>query len=251
MSDYASQAGHWYRIDGTPCYTITGTNGKERNTTLRDARTMGLVPSTTGIIGCADKPALTQWFVKQAIMASLTLPRESGEADDAYIARILTDSKKEGADARDIGIEIHDAIDRRDVAGEWAPWVTAAYTALTPLWAGAWDSEKSFAYRYGKHGYGGKVDLHAKLGGVVVDVKSKDGPAAGRKLWDDEVMQLAAYREGLGMPGAACAILHVDRNAPTAELLIATEDDLRRGWAMFCGLLQFWYSRSGLRHDPT
>ena len=67
----------------------------------------------------ADKPALTQRFVKQAIMASLTLPRAEGEADDAYIARIIADSRKEGTDARDVGTEIHAAIDRHDVAGEW------------------------------------------------------------------------------------------------------------------------------------
>ena len=35
---FATSAGHWYRLDGTPCYTVVGKNGKERNATLADAR---------------------------------------------------------------------------------------------------------------------------------------------------------------------------------------------------------------------
>jgi hypothetical protein len=34
----ASESNHWYTRDGIPQYTIVGKNGKERNTTLRDAR---------------------------------------------------------------------------------------------------------------------------------------------------------------------------------------------------------------------
>ena len=38
MSNYKSEAGHWYDHEGKPMYTIVGVNGKERNTTLRDAK---------------------------------------------------------------------------------------------------------------------------------------------------------------------------------------------------------------------
>ena len=33
-----SESGHWYTQEGDPMYTVIGANGKERNTTLRDAR---------------------------------------------------------------------------------------------------------------------------------------------------------------------------------------------------------------------
>jgi hypothetical protein len=57
MNNYKSEAGHWYDHDGKPMYTIVGANGKERNTTLRDAKKEGLVPSVTTIIGIAAKPS--------------------------------------------------------------------------------------------------------------------------------------------------------------------------------------------------
>ncbi len=228
--------------DGSPFYTIVGANGIERPVTLRDARKVGAYPSVTGILKCADKPALTRYFVKQAVMASLTLPRIAGESDDDYIARILTDSKQEGIDARDTGTLIHGAIEKDDRSSEWRAWVDAAHEELPKC---KWERERSFACGQ-PYGFGGKVDLHSG-DGIVIDVKTKDGPANGRKLWDEEIMQLAAYRHGLGLPEARCAILHVDRNKPTAELLIAKEEDLQKGWAMFRALLAFWYARTGLK----
>ena len=42
---FTSESGHWYSQDGEPMYTLIGANGKERNTTLRDAKSLGLVPS--------------------------------------------------------------------------------------------------------------------------------------------------------------------------------------------------------------
>ncbi len=243
MAEYASESGHWYLPNGDTFYTIVGKNGRERPVTLRDARPVGAVPSVTGILKCADKPALTQYFVKQAVMASLTLPRNAGESDDDYIKRILTDSRQEGADARDVGTEIHGAIETCDMRGRYASWVDAAYSALPQV---GWSTEKSFAHSLG---YGGKVDLHSTPGGWVIDVKTKSGPAGGRKLWDEELMQLAAYRVGLGLPGARCAILHVDRDNPSAELLEAAEEDLQRGWEMFAALLDYWCAKN--KYRPT
>ena len=66
-----SESGHWYAADGSPAYRITGKNGKERNTTVADARKLNLVPSVSGIIGVAAKPALTVWLQEQAILAAL------------------------------------------------------------------------------------------------------------------------------------------------------------------------------------
>ena len=54
--NFKSESGHWYTKDGEPMYTIVGANGVERNTTLRDARSLGLVPSVTTVIGLVAKP---------------------------------------------------------------------------------------------------------------------------------------------------------------------------------------------------
>ena len=72
---------HWYTRAGNPMYTIIGKNGKERNTTLRDARTLDLVPSVTTILGVAAKPGLEKWKQEQVLLAALTLPRQDGEGE--------------------------------------------------------------------------------------------------------------------------------------------------------------------------
>ncbi len=80
-----SESGHWYTIDGKPKYTIVGKNGKERNTTLRDARKLNLVPSVTTILDVAAKPGLVNWQVNQGIQAALTLPRKVDETDEESV----------------------------------------------------------------------------------------------------------------------------------------------------------------------
>ena len=61
---FKSESGHWYTQEGEPMYTIVGANGKERNTTLRDAKKEGLVPSVTTIMSMMAKPALEDMETK-------------------------------------------------------------------------------------------------------------------------------------------------------------------------------------------
>ena len=70
---FTSESGHWYTQEGEPMYTLIGANGKERNTTLRDAKSLGLVPSVTTILGMVAKPALENWKITQAIKSAINL----------------------------------------------------------------------------------------------------------------------------------------------------------------------------------
>ena len=95
-NNYKSEAGHWYDHDGKPMYTIIGANGKERNTTLRDAKKEGFVPSVTTIIGMIAKPSLENWKINQALNSALTLERNEDESFDSFVYRCKEDSKKIG-----------------------------------------------------------------------------------------------------------------------------------------------------------
>jgi len=88
----ASESQHWYTQEGMPQYTVTAKNGTQRNTTLRDARTMKLVPSVSTIIGCAAKPGLEAWKLNQMMLACMTLPRASDESEESYIERVKHDN---------------------------------------------------------------------------------------------------------------------------------------------------------------
>ena len=64
-----SESGHWYAADGSPAYKIIGKNGKERNTTVRDARERNLVPSVTTVLGLVAKPGLSNWLQQQVLLS--------------------------------------------------------------------------------------------------------------------------------------------------------------------------------------
>ena len=245
--DFAKQGGHWYLADGSPFYTIVGKNGKTRAVTLRDARPIGAVPSVTGIIACASAPQLEKWKRNQLLLAALTLPVKPSESEIEWLGRVEQDWQQEGRAAAEKGTRIHAAIEQyyRDGHGEpvdieWVPWIAASHAELVEHCGERqrWSAERSFADR---RGYGGKTDLHS--GEWVVDVKTKDGSPDG-KLYDQHIMQLAAYREGLGLIGARAGILFVQREHPAATLIEASAQELDKGFEMFKALLAFWKARN-------
>jgi len=240
----ASESNHWYTRDGVPRYTVIGKNGKERATTLRDARTENLVPSVTTILNVAAKPALIQWLQKQVLLAALTLPRKSDEPEDDYIARIMDDSKEQGRAAADAGTDIHASIQgfyEGVVINRHQQHVQGCVDAMRQHFGDqAWIAERSFAHEIG---FGGKCDLHATAdGGIVADVKTKEFSDPSKvDAYDEHLMQLSAYRVGLGIPNARCANVFVSRSVPGLVKVVEwSSDDLARGWQMFSALLKFW-----------
>lgn len=237
----ASESNHWYTRDGAPQYTVEAAKGGMRNTTLRDARKMNLVPSVTTILNVAAKPALTAWLQQQVLLAALTLPKKDDEAEAAYIERIMHDSKQQGRDAADRGTDIHAAIQgfyEGIKESRFPHHVSACDEAIrTHFGEHIWGCEKSFAHEMG---FGGKCDMYTE--GIVVDIKTKDFDSKDKITgYDEHLMQLSAYRVGLGMPTARCANVFVSRTNP--DLAVVYEwhaEDLDRGWDMFCALLRFW-----------
>ena len=100
---FTSESGHWYSLEGEPMYTIIGANGKERNTTLRDAKSIGLVPSVTTILGMVAKPALENWKITQAIKSAATLDIGDEESMDSFVYRCKADAKNIGLTAANQG----------------------------------------------------------------------------------------------------------------------------------------------------
>src|SRR5688572_6095946 len=166
---------------------MIGKNGQERATTLRDARTMNLVPSVTTIIRCAAAFGLERWKAEQVLMAGLTLPRLDGEDEKAWIGRVWDDSKEQGKKAAERGTAIHAAIEGSfqglTPSDEFKPYVDGALEVLKALGTQKWQHEKSFASPLG---YGGKVDLHSP--DIVLDFKTKDGDLSKVECYDEHYM---------------------------------------------------------------
>ena len=250
VKEKEEQNGHWYLPNGSPAYRVIGKNGKERNTTVKDARGLGLLPSVTTIIGCASKPALDVWKQQQAILAALTLPRLEGESEEDWLSRVVSDSKETAKQAAERGTQIHGVIEafyEGIYIPELPPYVRAVETAINEHFGSQlWVSEKSFA----RGGYGGKCDLisksHQKSDGFVVDFKTTEKDLDKLDYFFDHQMQLAAYRQGFEMPTARCAIVYVNALQNKAKLVEIPEDDLRIGWECFTHLLAFYRAKNKL-----
>ena len=234
MKENTSESGHWYLPDGSPAYRIVGKNGKERNSTVKDAREHGLLPSVTTIIGCASKPALDVWKQQQAILAALTLPRLEGESEEDWLSRVVSDSKETAKQAAERGTQIHGVIEafyEGIYIPELPPYVRAVENAINEHFGSQlWMAEKSFAYG----GFGGKCDLisksHQKSDGFVIDFKTTEKDLDKLDYYFDHQMQLSAYRQGFEMPKARCAIVYVNALQNKAKLVEIPNDDLRIGW---------------------
>lgn len=243
---HSSESTHYYTRSGEPMYTVIGkSTGKPRPTTVRDAKELGLVPSVTTILNIAAKPGLNVWLQEQAILAALTLPRGENEPESAWLKRVVQDSKAQARDAADRGTEIHAAVQAFYEGKEASAYPIHVQTCTRAIeghyGAKNWVAERSFAHELG---FGGKVDLHCE--DVVIDIKTKDFEDAAKVAgYEEHMMQLAAYRVGLGIPEARCANVFVSRTNP--DLVVVkewAEEDLKRGWSMFTALLSFWQHKN-------
>lgn len=248
---HASQGQHWYDRDGTPRYTVIGTNGQERPATLRDARKHGWYPGVTSIIKCAAAPGLERWKNEQNVLAALTLPRTGDEPHDLLMARIRQDAEEQAKQAREWGTKFHAAIQGHyegiAPSEEMWPCVRGVVDSINANFAiPVWWTEKACANPLG---YGTKADLSCLDGkGAVLDFKGSEFDSAKApklETWDEHHMQLAATRMALGLPGAECAIVYVSRTVPgLCRIIRVDEPELDQGWSMFCALLEYWQAKN-------
>ena len=234
---------HWYDGDGKPAYTVIGKNGRERNTTLRDAREMNLYPSVTTIINVAAKPSLENWKIDQALMAALTLPERQDESLDDFIKRAKQDAKEQGIKAAQRGTEIHAQIEA-GFSGKDSSAYQSVRSELNSLFPSRdWIAEGSFASDIG---FGGKIDLYGE--DVFVDFKTKDGLPDKAPVYDEHGIQLSAYAAGMGVSQPQRLSIFIDRNDPTKVLShLWDEDSHQKHLQMFLSLLTYWQASKGYK----
>lgn len=244
---------HWYCAKtGAPRYTTTGKNGKERNTTLRDAKANPgtLVPSVSTINSQLSKAGLNTWFQTEAIKAAAENPRGLQEEEKDYIARILELSKRKSQDAMARGTLIHDFIEsfyNQDYLPDMPAYVRVVDDAITAHFGTQmWIPEQSLV---NQEGYGGKCDLYCKprhdFTGVVIDFKTTEKSPGDLTPYTEHITQLAAYREVLA-PSARCANVYINGETNEVAIYEHSEQDLKDGYEMFLALLKIYKLKTGL-----
>ncbi len=268
---------HYYNKDGDSCHEIVGKNGRQRPTTLADARKLQLYPSVTTIMDIAAKLGLVFWMQRQLLLAAMRVPYDNERDIDLYdpeswdeddIADMegwkkarSRDSKKIGDDAAKRGNEIHDLMEKSFLPPN-VYQVTASDTDLVIL-AGArkvidetfpryhWLPEASFAH---PDGFGGRVDLHGQSPDgdwVIIDFKTKDkSDEKDMVQYDDHRIQLAAYQSGLKLPENTRRFnlfISVHRDTPgLCKLVECTEFDRHK--EIFYTLMRLWQLKN--RYKP-
>ena len=248
-----SESQHWYcATTGTPRYTTIGKNGKERNTTLRDAKAAPgtLVPSVSTINSQLSKAGLDTWKQTQALLAAADNPRGLEETEKEYVERILYLSKAKSREAADRGTLIHDFIESfysQEYLPDMPAYVRAVDEAVTSHFGTQlWIPEQSLV---NQEGYGGKCDLYCKprhdFTGVVIDFKTTEKSPGDLTPYTEHIIQLAAYREVLA-PSARCANVYINGTTNEVAIYEHSEQDLKDGYQMFLNLLGIYKLKNKL-----
>lgn len=247
----ASEEGHWYTKDGKPAYEMPLKDGSGmRNTTLRDARKLKLLPSVTTIIkSVLRSPALERWKIEQAVLAVATASRLDGEALDAFIDRVLRVEKQQDAEAaaaRERGTAIHAALEQAVVGKEWdrglAEYVEPVLNELKAF--GAFRASEKVIVG---DGYAGKTDYVADTETITTLVDFKTAKTIpDKEPWDEHKLQLSAYAVTLPSSGrqVKTCIIYISTVVPgTISVLFADnhQETYERG---FKPLLDYWMWRN-------
>lgn len=257
----STEGSHWYAADGTPCYEVPTADGKAmRPTTLRDARKLGLLPSVTTILKILHKQALVDWLIEQSVLAVLTTPRLAGEADDAFVYRVLHGERvqdQEAQAARDRGTEIHNAMEMlfqgQPISDEMQPWVEAAFDAVCKR-GELVATEKILV----GDGYAGKTDL-IQLGKDCwwlwdwKSAKKLPDPSKGG-AWHEHRMQAGAYARAVELSQETAGDKHPIRTGNIyistiiqGRFVICEHDDWHPAYDAFASLLRVWQYQTGYK----
>lgn len=268
---------HFYNADGESRHTIIGKNGKERTTSIADARKLGLYPSVTTVMDIQSKPALIEWLQQELLAAAIESPYHPHEYPDVSLwkKQTLTKMRLKSKTAAERGTEIHGFLDEYFKFGSVPTGSIAVPTGINlgtmemfynylpnkvfiepaiqliddTFGLEGWVSERSFT---NKHlGFAGCIDLYQPIKNIIIDFKTKDKEGLkGVKQYEDHKIQLAAYQAGLEMPKNTRRFnLFISTNTTTPGQCLLTEcTEFDRFNEMFYHLYRVWCLKN--KYDP-
>lgn len=229
-----------------------------RNTTLKDARELGLVPSNTNLLNVIANPALQQWKLQQLLLAAMTLPRGAGESEEDYVERIIKDSESYTAKTADFGHRIHNAIETYLSTGDKVtemdilPQLEPVYEWIENNVVDVLGTEVVVS----GNGFAGRLDLHANLKGVqgevIIDFKTRSAFKDKLITRKSDLWQLCGYRLAVADRSVKVASLIVNRdNAMEPLFHLWGDDDIINGTKVFKHARGIWYLNNGMPLDES
>lgn len=248
--------GHFYSKDGKPQFTVIGKNGKERDSTIKDARENGWLPSVTTILQILDKPTINTWIQSQSILAALTLPRLPDESLDDFVLRVQMDSRKHSEDAKRFGTTIHACIES---------FLTSKPLPCDLIYddkvKATWDNFRTFILDHNMVGnqcevikvndkYCGTIDCLGKflIYDSIIDFKTQ-GTKENKPVifYPEWIYQLAAYSQLCNLQTAKHVSIVISSTDPKrVEYKIWEQDEVDRGLKIFNLACDLFYSIKNL-----
>lgn len=262
--------GHFYDKDGSPRYTVPYADPRkgERDTTLRDAKKLGLLPSVTTITGIVGSEALVNYKLNQLLDAVILHPYDDSCSVERWRSAVLEVSREHSKKASERGSELHDSLEKYYKTGKIDKknegFIKPAIDLIDERFGPNmnWVAEQAFGCV--KEGFGGKVDLYSPRG-VILDFKTKTTSDVSKMVpYAGHHMQSAAYQEGLyHLMDVVEKREHDTYYEETVDirrfnLFISTEQegilnltestDFDTDWAMFAALRDYWVLAN--KYDP-
>ena len=267
---------HWYTKNGQAMHRVPGKTVAERDTTIADARIMGLLPSVSGITKMWANPGLDRWKQDITIEAALNLATQLSDvgmdADNLY-AEIRAESNKVAGAAADLGVKIHAAIESALRFEQWenqsVELADGKLVELKELVGPALDKLEELGIKIVEtekvvtslsHGYAGQMDVSYVNGDVagVLDFKStKTKPTKKIDVRQGQSMQIAAYHHACW---SSKDKPHFQPNHQGINLYISTTEigridvvkydaaELAKQWEGFLACLTLWRLQNN--YDP-
>lgn len=240
-----SKTSHWYTKEGTACHEVPYADpGKGmRSTTLADARKLKLLPSVTTICNVLDKPALTEWKIRNAIEAALTTPRNPDESLDDFATRVLAvDTESISDTARGLGMDIHDGIESLLAGKTYHPELALFIQPAAAIVTAAGRVIATEKIVVGE-GYAGKTDCITEGNAITVwDFKSTSARKLPAKSYPEHRLQLAAYAAALGNTGGepiTTVNIYISTINP-GEIVVCENQDWKADFAIFKKVCELW-----------
>lgn len=274
---------HWYTKNGKAMHKVPGKTVAERDTTITDARKMGLLPSVSGITKVWANQGLDRWKQNATIEATLNYCRADWTGDwstfkqneeDRFYGEIRARADDGMNAASSLGVKIHAAIEAELTETDWdfseivelsdgrsvalMDLVYPAINKVRELGIIAVENEKIVTCI--KHGYAGQMDMaYAQKETVgVLDFKStKTKPGKKIDVRQGQSMQIAAYHYAYW---GALDKPHFQSNHQGINLYISTtevgrvdvvtydHDELAKQWEGFLACLTLWRLQNN--YDP-
>lgn len=239
--------GHFYDLDGNPAYTVPNqSKGGRRDTTVRDARKLRLVPSYSTVVAVLAKAPLDRWKQLKLLEMVEQHPNLIGKGED-WKERLIGMNEDENSKYAKRGTEIHDSLEsfyrsgRLDGSNDSyvAPIIDYIQQTFNPEIC---IPEMSFSHELG---YGGKIDLVIgdQSNKYIIDFKTKsiDNPSS-KQCYSDYAMQLSAYARAFEADSIRGHInILISTTNPGAFYVHNWDsEEIDKGFKAFKALLLYW-----------